>query len=292
MDGGNEAVPLTSLQAAILTALAGNRAEESYLAGEAGIHLASASPRRSVDIDLFHDRERAVAEAFARDRETLRAGGFDLVIEFSQVGFIRGVVSRAGGESVRIDWAHDSAWRFLPTVKLEGVGYVLHPVDLSVNKVLALAGRDEPRDLVDILYLHRKVLPLGALCWAACGKDPGWNPLMLIEQLARRGGHGREAFNRLDLAFEFDPGREIPLYRSALEGGREWIAARPADQAGCLYRRPETGLFFAPAPGEEAIPHRGVEGGVLPRFADNRSLFDSGEERSRLESFFERKVEP
>jgi hypothetical protein len=47
----------------------------------------------------------------------------------------------------------------------------LHPIDLAVNKVLALAGRDEPRDLLDTLYQHREVLCLGALCWAACGKD-------------------------------------------------------------------------------------------------------------------------
>jgi len=54
-------------------------------------------------------------------------------------------------------------------------------------RVLALAGRDEPRDVLDTLHLHRLVLAPGALCWAACGKDPGFTPLSLLELLRRRG---------------------------------------------------------------------------------------------------------
>jgi len=59
-------------------------------------------------------------------------------------------------------------------------GPLLHPVDLAINKVLALAGRDEPRDFVDILFVHARVLPLGAICWAAVGKDSGFTPLSLL----------------------------------------------------------------------------------------------------------------
>jgi len=39
----------------------------------------------------------------------------------------------------------------MPPIEVEAVGFVLHPVDLAINKVLALAGRDEPRDMIDIL---------------------------------------------------------------------------------------------------------------------------------------------
>jgi hypothetical protein len=40
--------------------------------------------------------------------------------------------------------------------------------------------------LLDTLDMHRDVLPLGAMCWAACGKDPGFTPLSLLGLLRRR----------------------------------------------------------------------------------------------------------
>jgi hypothetical protein len=56
----------------------------------------------------------------------------------------------------------------MPLVRDPLGGLLLHPIDLAVNKVLALAGRDEPRDFVDILFVHKTVLQLGGLNWAAC----------------------------------------------------------------------------------------------------------------------------
>ena len=89
---------------------------------------------------------------------------------------MRAIVTR-GQQATRIDWAHDSAWRFVPPVRDAAGGYVLHRVDLAINKVVALAGRDEPRDFVDFLHVNEAVLPLGAVVWAAAGKDPGFTPL-------------------------------------------------------------------------------------------------------------------
>jgi hypothetical protein len=73
-------------------------------------------------------------------------------------------VARLGEEATRVDWAHDSAWRFMPLVRDALGGLLLHPVDLAINKVLALAGRDEPRDLTEPFDLGRgKETWLGAL---------------------------------------------------------------------------------------------------------------------------------
>lgn len=79
----------------------------------------------------------------------------------------------------------------MPLVRDELGGLLLHPIDLAINKVLALAGRDEPRDFVDILFVHRSVLPLAGLSWAAVGKDPGLSPLSLLELLKRRMADAR-----------------------------------------------------------------------------------------------------
>ena len=97
-----------------------------------------------------------------------------------QRGFIRAIVAK-GLQTTKVEWAHDSSWRFMPPIKNAEVGIVLHPIDLAVNKMLALACRDEPRDFLDILFIHDTILPLGALVWAAVGKDPGFTPQSLLE---------------------------------------------------------------------------------------------------------------
>ncbi len=112
--------------------------------------------RFSRDLDYFHDSETRVAEAFTADRGLLDAGGYSIDVDLNQPGFVRAIVSK-GSHVTKVEWARDSAWRFMPTVKDPRVGFVLHPVDLAVNKVLALAGRDEPRDVLDTLHLHRYV---------------------------------------------------------------------------------------------------------------------------------------
>jgi len=153
-------MPLTSFQATILRLIAANRSHASHLAGASAIHAAPASSRFSGDLDLFHDSEEAVAESYKRDSGTLLANGFQVRLLLSQPGFIRASVE-GEGNAILIDWARDSVWRFMPPVLLESIGYVLHPVDLAINKVLALGGRDEPRDWVDILYLDRRLISLG-----------------------------------------------------------------------------------------------------------------------------------
>jgi len=282
-------MPLTALQAEILALLAPHRTPSSHLAGATGLLMSSSSPRRSQDLDLFHDAEQEVALAFAADRAGLVARGFQVAVSLSQPGFIRAEVGRPdGGGTVRVDWAHDSRWRFLPPVNVAGVGYVLHPVDLAVNKVLALAGRDEPRDFVDILYLIDRVLPLGALAWAAAGKDPGLNPAMLLDLLARKGRLQQNELDRLDLVRPLPVSAASALFRTALQEGRDWIAGRPPGEAGCLYRRPDGARFFAPQRGEACEIHRGAPGGVMPVLADGQALSADPAARAELESFFER----
>jgi hypothetical protein len=262
-------VPLTDLQRAVLSLLASTRAPDSYLAGGAALHFAPSSTRYSNDLDFFHDSEQRVAEAFAADRVLLEDAGYRVVVELSQPGHVRAVVAGTNAET-RIDWAHDSAWRFMPPVRDELGGYLLHPVDLAVNKTLALAGRDEPRDYVDILYVHEGILKLGALCWAAAGKDPGFTPLSLLELLKRRGRHRQEAIDRLDLAGHVDVKEAKRTWLAALDGAEAFIRSRPADEVGCLYYFVAADSFGEPVAKESldaqgVVLHWGSPGGVLPQ---------------------------
>ncbi|MBE0566790.1 MAG: hypothetical protein IH621_12565 [Krumholzibacteria bacterium] len=152
-------------------------------------------------------------------------------------------------------------------MRSEIFGYQLHPVDLATNKVLALAGRDEPRDLIDTLFLHDTLLPLGGLVWAAAGKDPGYSPLSLLEMLRRRGRVRPEDLRRLELAGDLDVTQLKADWDAALQAAEAFVRSRPAAEAGCLYWSPSAKVFVLPTAegGGEAAPHFGRPGGVVPR---------------------------
>ena len=160
----------------------------------------------------------------------------------------------------------------MPLVEDETGGLLLHEVDLAINKVLTLAGRDEIRDFVDIMQGHEAVLPLGAMIWAAVGKDPGFTPMSLLEQLKRRGRYRIEDVARLALAATFDLAGARTVWRAALAEADSFIRERPADEVGCLYYSSSRDCFVAPSPGlsleeQGLVTHFGEPGGVLPRVA-------------------------
>lgn len=262
-------MPLTSFQQQLLADLTAEPSGNlGYLAGGAALHFEPNSTRFSRDLDFFHDSAERVAAAFARDSVRLETSGYTLKITISQPGFVRAIVTR-DELSTRVDWAHDSAWRFMPLVHDPRGGLLLHPVDLAINKVLALVGRDEPRDFVDVLFVHDRILPLGALCWAAVGKDPGFTPLSLLELLKRAGRYRPEDFSRLDLSVPFDLVAARESWRAALEDADIFCRSRAPEEIGCLYWSAARRQFVVPLPGEtlsgDVVPHFGSPGGVLPR---------------------------
>src|SRR5262249_52732260 len=153
-------------------------------AGGAVINRADSSFRYSDDLDVFHDAAESVARCADADAGVLQGAGFDVEWTLRQEGFFRAHVRR-GGDSGRLDWSYDSAFRFFPARRDEMFGYGLHRADLAVNKALALAGRIEFRDFLDTLYLDSSYLSLGAIVWAACGKDPGYTPSLLLDMANR-----------------------------------------------------------------------------------------------------------
>lgn len=263
-------MPLTEFQAALGRLLAVNRSEDSYLAGGAAILAAPETQRYSHDLDFFHDSAERVASAYAADHDLLIGHGYRVQPELSQPGYIRAVVRR-GDEATKVEWAQDSTWRFMPVLKSEAFGFQLHPIDLATNKVLALAGRDEVRDLLDTLHVHAVVLPLGGLVWAAVGKDPGYSPLSLLEMLRRRGRIQPADLARLDLVAPLDPRLAKQNWLEALQGAEEFARSRPTDEAGCLFYSPSLARFVCPVAGEpaDAVPHHGRPKGVLPRLVED-----------------------
>jgi hypothetical protein len=265
-------VPLTDFQQRLLRELSASLEADRYLAGGAALHFAPQSTRYSDDLDFFHDTEERVAAAFGRDRDLLRTVGYAVEVTLSLPGFIRAVVSREGA-STRVDWARDSTWRFMPLVRDPDGGWLLHPIDVAVNKVLALAGRDEARDYVDALFAHRTILPIAGLVWAAVGKDPGLSPLALLELLRRHGRPRPEEVARLQLTEPFDLVAAKAVWLEALAATDRFVRERPVDELGCLYFHRDSSAFVLPRADRSLEDqgltiHFGSPGGVIPRVVD------------------------
>ncbi len=179
-------MPVTPFQSEVLAVLAGNRSEESHFAGGLVLNASLESARYSHDFDIFQETAAEVTSASEADAASLRAAGFTVEPKWpweKEMTFRKAVVTR-GDDSVEVDWAADSAFRFFPIERDPVLGWRLHLFDMATNKALALSARTETRDYVDIVELHA-IFPLPAICWAACGKDPGFSPLSLLKMMRR-----------------------------------------------------------------------------------------------------------
>jgi hypothetical protein len=267
---------LTAFQRDVCRVLAGRRRAggESYVAGGIALNLALEAQRLSRDLDLFHDTSDAVARSWDADREILEHTGYAVAPVRERPGFVQATVSR-GHDRLLIEWVHDSAFRFFPLVEHEELGLTLHPFDLATNKVLALIGRLEVRDWLDVIACDERLQPLGYLAWAACGKDPGFSPLGVIDH-ARRSSH-YSAVEIASLAFDGPAPDAADLSRQwnrALETAQALIATLPAAHAGeavlttqgQLFRGQAGDLDRSLAAGEVAF-HAGRLGGALPQIA-------------------------
>ena len=262
-------MPLTSFQAQVLAALADGRGCDSYLAGGAALHLGAAGERYSADLDFFHTTANAANDAFDRDASTLRRRGWAVVIDAQFPGFVKARVS-AASDTTEVDWSHESAWRFLPLVALDGGGVMLHPIDLAINKLVALAHRREPRDLVDAIFADRHILPFPALVWAVVEKNPGLNPAAYLEQFRRRTLTPEDAAF-LRFVGTYDVADAAHHFRAMVGDTDQFIADNLQREPGALFYDIRTGAFFLPGTPDDwahTREHRGALGGVVPQLAD------------------------
>lgn len=244
-------MPVSEFQAEVLRCVAANRGPESYLAGATVLHRDEDSPRYSQDLDFFHDAEESVARCAEADALVLAAAGYELEWLLRTPSFYRALLGKEG-MSLRIEWAHDSAFRFFPIEEDARLGFRLHAADAATNKVLALAGRSEARDYVDVIHLHGSYLSLGALVWAACGKDPGFTPDFLLEQVGRHSAYSQADLDRLQVREALD-GRVLKRqWLSMQQEARALVAGLPPQEVGCLYLSSD-GKPIAPDPESESF---------------------------------------
>jgi hypothetical protein len=244
----------------------------SYVAGGVALNELVQSPRISRDIDIFHDLAEAVLKTWESDRDILTRNGYSVEVVRIHPSFAEAVVRKAK-RSVLMQWAADSAYRFFPLVEDDTFGLTLHPFDLATNKVLAMAGRLEARDWIDLINCHQHVQNYGYLVWAACSKDPGFNPTSLLNESKRSSHYSAAEIAQLDFSGPLPDvaalGRQ---WHGMLKEAIEIIELLPAEYAGTCVLDYKANLFrggpevLAGALSEKAVRfHAGMIGGAFPK---------------------------
>lgn len=229
------------------------------------------TPRASQVVDVFHDLPEALAGAYETDCAALIAAGFQVEPTSNDSRDFRRAMVRRDGLQTKIEWVPDAAFRFFPVEPDIELGWRLNFWDVATNKVLAMAGRQKIRDFLDCLYLHDHHLHIGALTWAAAGKDPGLTPEYILDW-ALRGNR----FFSADLA-DLRLGKPIDLvatkqaWIAAVHSARELVAKLPAAELGCLYLD-ASGTPVCPDPASPAFAkltrHYGSIKGAWPRIVE------------------------
>ena len=175
---------LTPIQRHFLTLFAGVPDQERfYLTGGTALTEFCFGHRLSYDLDLFTSEAELVGP-FARALEAAAAAaGFGVQVPRRFATYVELLVAQ-GDETLRVDLALDSPFRFEPPVLCECRVHVNDFVDLKVDKLLAYYGRTEPRDAVDLFFILQEQAAPDLLVLAA-QKAPGFDVYWFAAALNR-----------------------------------------------------------------------------------------------------------
>jgi hypothetical protein len=254
-------VPVTKIQRAILRLLAPHRDPGSYVAGSTPLNIKG--PRFSNDIDVFHDLQERVAQVAARDAAFLEARGYTLQW-LRRDPHYHSVSAARAGEATRLEWVFRSDFRFFPTIPDKTFGYVLHPADLAVNKLIAAHGRREPRDIVDLPTIHEKILPLGAIIWASVGKTPALTPQAVIREIRSKAPYKDSDCERISGKPSIDPAAAMARAQQLLNQAEDFVARMPMEKAGLLFLKEGQAVLPDPARLDDYQTHAGRQHGHWP----------------------------
>jgi hypothetical protein len=84
-------------------------------------------------------------------------------------------------------------------------------------------------------HIHERHLPLGAVIWAAVGKDPGYSPESLIAEIRRNARYRADEYEALAMATPIDAGAVARQLRAALDEAEAFARAMPAGKEGLLF---------------------------------------------------------
>jgi hypothetical protein len=152
----------------------------------AAIHLSGGTAlgiqlghRRSLDLDLFTADDTAFAAARASLPVIAASLGARLEILTDAPAFRRVLLVGPTGQTLRVDLVLDATER-AGGPPVESHGLRVDPLrEILVNKICAILGRSEPRDLVDLFFLDRAGFRVLDALANAKRKDAGLTPALL-----------------------------------------------------------------------------------------------------------------
>lgn len=172
-------------------------ARDFALAGGAALIVHGIIERSTHDLDFFSRQAEDVEGLVPVLQAALSEGGLKASIKQRHPGFARLVVAD-GSDVTLVDLGYD--FRLDVPVRT-AVGPVISQDELGADKTLALFGRAEARDFIDV-YLLSDRIPFERLCELAAAKDPGFSIPGLAEALRRFYRYERAEFDVDDKALD------------------------------------------------------------------------------------------
>jgi hypothetical protein len=203
-------VPLTPLQEQVARTIATLPEAEGFaLAGGGAMIVLGIADRPTRDLDYFGTAPDAVDRLRPPLERALEEQGLLVEVRRAVPGFVEYQIADArDGTALDVSW--DS--RLQPAQQTE-LGAVLARDDLAADKMLALFGRSEARDFVDV-YRLRAHYSRDNLCRLAAAKDAGFDPRMFAGAVA-----GLDRHLRADLPID------DAAYTALREEFSDWLGA-------------------------------------------------------------------
>ena len=168
---------LTPLQWRVLRGVAA-AVPQLFLSGGAalaGFHL---KHRPTTDLDFFTTDNGVLKRALRAVSDVATSMGAAVVVRLETPSFVR-VVVNDGDDALVVDIVHEQV-RQVHAVKPMIDGIAVDPMDeIFVNKLTALVGRQEERDLVDVWFMEQRGLRVEDALADAHMKDGGCTPATL-----------------------------------------------------------------------------------------------------------------
>lgn len=207
---------LTPLQERVAEIIAGLEEAEGFaLAGGAALIVRGDVQRQTRDLDFFGLTPTAVERLVPAVEQALQAAGLTVHNIQRNPGFARLVVESAE-DRTELDLAADA--RLFPAERGR-LGPTLRGEELAVDKVLAVFGRAEARDFVDLLAVESRY-GLDRLCQLAVEKDRGFTPTVFAEMLGGFRRLRRDEFELDDSGYELLTGAVERWREHALQLGQ------------------------------------------------------------------------
>ena len=114
------------------------------------------------------------------------------------------------------------------------------------------------------MTVHERILPLGAVIWAAVDKSPGFTPEGLIAEIRRNANYPAAEWQSLQSAQPLDPKDITARLRTALNEAEAFVPRMPTDKLGLLFL--EAGEIVQPDPDrlDHCQTHAGRRRGQWP----------------------------